>query len=144
MFRAFFDTLKTELTGVADNVRIGIPHTDKSKSDDTGLDIEANTSGVTLYITFVNIENLARGTGAGRATIRVLFTAFVGEEDLQDEDMHLEALDILDEVVDYLDDNRRSYNLIATPEQMTNNMWSSFRIPLRPFLVYECPIQLNS
>ena len=135
MFRDFFEDLKVELAGVIPEVRIGVPKEDKdSKLEDT-----------TVYITFVNIENIDRQREI--AVIRVLITVFSpkaeGDQD-QEEENELAAIEAIDEIFMYLENNRRNYNLVATPENLINNIWSALKIPLRPFLVYECPVKLSS
>ena len=134
MFREFFDALKIELKGIVPEVRIGVPRDDK----------ESKMEDITVYITFVNIDKIDRQRKI--AVIRVLITAFgpkaEGDEDKKEE-YEIEAIDAIDEVFMYLEENRKNYNLIATPENLTNNIWSAFRIPLRPFLVYECPVSIS-
>lgn len=131
MFKDFFESLKVELTGVAPDVKVGIPYSTKNG---------APSKEVTIYITFINIERIDRLTST--ANIRVLFTAYIREDELDEEAVQLDALDAIDDIISYLSENKSSYTLIPTPENMTNNIWSAFRIPLRPFLIYECPVSL--
>jgi len=135
MFRNFFESLKIELTGMGQEVKVGIPHKPNGDDGNQGEDI-------TIYLTFVNIERIERQ--AGRAVIRILITAFIKESKLVTEEAQLDAFQAIDEIIGYLEENRRSYTLVPTPENMTNNIWSAFRIPLRPFLVYECPVSLSN
>jgi hypothetical protein len=139
MLRDFFESLKIELAGIFPNIQVGIPYTAK--------EVMGQTKGITIYITFVNIEKIEKKANAGGinsiATIRVLFTAFIKDEELQDEVVQMDALGALDNIITYLDNNKRSYNLIATTENGTSNIWSAFRIPLRPCLVYECAVNLT-
>lgn len=134
MFRDFFDALKIELMGVIPEVRIGAPREDK----------EGKLNELTVYLSFVNIENVDRQRGV--AVIRVLITAFEPNKDNADEKekYELAAIEAIDEIFSYLEENKKSYHLVATPENLTNNIWSAFRIPLRPFLVYECPVRLSN
>ncbi len=131
MIKDFLEALKVELTGVIPDVRIGFPREDK----------ESKLEDVTIYISPVNIDNTDRQRDV--AIIRVVLSAFgpkiEGDEDKKEE-YELEAIAAIDEVFLYLDENRKTYNLIATPENLS--IWSSFRIPLRPFLVYECSVNL--
>lgn len=136
MFRTFFEDLKVELSGIIPEVRIGIPKEDK---DDT-----RELDDTTVYLSFINIENIDRQRDI--AIIRVLITVFVPKvEDLEEEETNeLAAVEAIDEIFRYLENDRRSYNLIATSENLMNNIWSALRIPLRPFLIYECPINLST
>ena len=144
MFRDFFDSLKVELMGVFPHVQVGIPHSSKENTSNPENDVSELDDGLTIYITFINIEKIEKiDLQSSIATIKVLFTAFLKDKDLHDEEKQLAALDAIDEIILYLNENKKKYNLVATPENMTNNIWSSFRIPLRPFLLYECPVNLN-
>lgn len=131
MFRAFFEELQTELMGIGLTVEVGAPNDPKEEPEDD----------IIIYLSFVNIESIDRQNNYAR--IRVLVTAFVKKEDLGESETNLDAIEALDDIINYLDDNKRSYNLIATPESMTNNIWSAFKITLRPFLMYECPVSLS-
>ncbi len=130
MFRDFFEELQTELMGIGLTVEIGVPNDPKEEKEE-----------LIIYLSFVNIENIDRQTNYAR--IRVLITAFIGKDKLGDHETNLDALEALDDIINYLDDNKRSYNLVATPESTTNNIWSAFKITLRPFLMYECPVGLS-
>ena len=144
MFRDFFESLKVELRGVFPHVMVGIPHSPKEVSDNSVNDTSELDNGLTIYLTFVNIEKIEKiNLQTSIATIKVLITAFLKDKDLHDEEKQLEALEAIDEIIFFLHENERKYNLVATPESTTNNIWSSFRIPLRPFLLYECPVTLN-
>lgn len=139
MLRDFFESLKIELAGISPDIQVGIPYAEREGVEQPGE--------VTIYITFINIEKIEKKAHAGGvasiATIRVLFTAFIRDKQLHEEEEQFKALEALDNIITYLDNNKRSYNLIATTENGTNNIWSAFRIPLRPFLVYECPVNLT-
>jgi hypothetical protein len=144
MLRDFFESLKDELMGIFPHVMVGIPHTSKEDPSNPANDVTDSDDNLIIYITFINIEKIEQiGLQSSIATIRVLFTAFLKDKDLQDEEKQLMALDAIDEIILYLNENKKKYNLVATPENVTNNIWSSFRIPLRPFLLYECPVNLN-
>ena len=133
MFRDFFENLKVELAGVVPEVRIGVPKENAELED------------ITIYITFVNIENIDRQREV--AKIKVLITAFIpkaeGDQEANEAN-EIAAIDAIDEVFMYLEENRRSYTLVATAENLLNNIWSALRVPLRPFLVYECPVKLST
>jgi hypothetical protein len=133
MFRDFFDNLKIELAGVVPEVRIGVPRED------------ADLEETTIYITFVNIESIDRQRRV--ANIKVLITAFIpkteGDQETNEAN-EIAAIDAIDEVFMYLEENKRSYTLVATTENLLNNIWSALRVSLRPFLVYECPVKLST
>ena len=137
MFRAFFEELQTELSGIGPTVKVANPPTPENGKRD---EVE-----VAIYLTFVNIESIDRINNY--AKIRVLITAYYKDKPADDnedevESLNLEALETLDDIINYLNENKRNYNLIATPESTTNNIWSTFRTQLRPFLMYECPVSL--
>ena len=136
MLREFFETLQDELSGIGPTVKVAIPPKENSSPDGEG---ESSKEEITIYLTCVNMEKIDRVNNYVK--IRVLITAYYKEE-LEGETMYLDALEALDDIINYLDENKRNYNLIATPESMTNNIWSTFRTQLRPFLMYECPVSL--
>jgi len=135
MFKDFFEDLKVELSGIIPEVRIGVPKEDK----------ENKLDAVTVYLTFINIENIDRQRDM--AVIRVLISVFGpnsnGDMD-EEEENELTAIEAIDEIFSYLENNRRNYILMPTTENLINNIWSTLKIPLRPFLVYECPVNLET
>lgn len=140
MLRDFFESLKIELAGICPDIKVGIPYAER--------ELRSPPEEDTVFITFINIEKIEKKANAGgitsMANIRVLFTTYIKDGEREDEEeKQLKELETLDKIITYLDNNKRSYNLIATTENGTSNIWSAFRIPLQPFLVYECPVDLT-
>lgn len=135
MVSNLFEQLVGELTGLdVGEVKIGTPH------EPTGLGGILD-GGLTVYLTYLSLESIDRVRRI--AKVRIMITTYFPESDAGDEEVQKEALEGLDDIIRYLADNQRQFTLIATPDHSANNIWSSLRIPLRPFLVYECPITLT-
>lgn len=125
-----------ELYGMPDvaDVKIGVPHEPSIQEDQGG-------SSITVFLTFLNLESIDRHRK--QAKIRVMLTAYYPDAEAGVEDVQVHALEALDHIIQYLSDRQQEYVLIATPDHAANNIWSSLRMGLRPFLVYECQMPLS-
>ncbi len=137
MLNDLFEELEAELQGIDSDeasIRVGTPHDLRVGIDD------ANGSKITVYLTFLNLESVDHYKNQAR--VRIMITTYYSDDNQEDE-IPNEAIKILDEILELLADNKSKYSLVATPEHSANNIWSALRVGLRPFLVYECPVQLT-
>ena len=141
MVSELFTELEDELMGLDNvgSVRVGVP------VEARNAEIGGDDDKLIVYLTFLNLESVDRVQKRKQARVRIMITAYYRDEDQDDANDDSKAklaLEAIDDILQRLADNARQFVLVATPEHTANSIWSSLRVGLRPFLVYECPVSI--